>query len=1117
MKHAVAVVSLLASLSASPLFSYVAGTGNGFVIEVNVTGPKEINTFSSPWTNAAYQGEGIANIDITAVYYPQDGEPFNGYVPFSVADGDGELTFTYDHGYAYTTASATVDLSSFNATYLQFDLSGVAYRETVGSFPAGSFYSTIFFYKNRVMSLPSGDDLGRLWTTGRSPITLHLMEIKLTPASNFYAVTSELKPVVGETISPDSPSFITDPSSASTDDSGAATFSFFPLNNSPSAIVSVPSTDLLAGSPLRPRSASFFSSPCTGTPLPSDSVTFQAGSGQVAPRTVIVPYARIAEAYGDVRVKGSLGGEWQTAQSGCNLGYGDIIFLGPMDVQSYQVPSVSIEFFNRGMGVVDGTFTKEGSNLLIKLGDHVEVQEYTVLTDVRNLAYDVYANPREWAKSAVIEGIGKGVEWGLGAYGWVASKVGGTAVTYGIKKLDDWSSAPPLRSGPPQPIATQTSSHALDKSVATAPLLDSRQPEAMGPAEQYGAEVFTSFRADGTADIVNRAEARVLSDGTTSVVIPPWSTVTVDFKNATAPTAAVPMLISPFLEKPALTITPADLASVTTSQPKLTFSYGGSVPVMPTTFVARLNGYLVSPTMIVGSTTTTWYPPKERPFVRGQNLVSASIMTISGATSRKFSRITAAYPLPTPEAPRAYPGRAKIVLQWDRIRDAAVAGAKVFRSETAEGTPTEISTGVLTQTAFVDNAPLAGTGYYRIAGVTGTGELTPYSPATAAALSSRASQQAPPAVAGLTAVAGDGRVTLTFSDPSRRAIAFRVERQAGGSGGFTNVLPNDGIVSGSPFVDAATNWTSVIYRVTPLGLDLLSGAPSDSASITPQDGAPAAPAGVTADVVFDGVHVEWNPSSEPDLAGYHVERGQPGGAFVRVTTSLLTAASYWEAPPPAGLYGYRIIAVDGTGHESAPSPVAAGYIRPPASIGTPSNVVATAVSGTQVEVSWSMVFGASNYSVERKAPGGNFELIAYPVNHWFTDTTASPGTSYLYRVQASGEGGVSAFSAPDLATTVVFEDSPLIAGTTVIKAAHVSQLRTAIAAVRALANLGGAAFTDSPSTGALIRTFHVTEMRAALDEALGALSLATGGYADSSLGGVPVKAAHLQQLRNRLQ
>lgn len=98
---------------------------------------------------------------------------------------------------------------------------------------------------------------------------------------------------------------------------------------------------------------------------------------------------------------------------------------------------------------------------------------------------------------------------------------------------------------------------------------------------------------------------------------------------------------------------------------------------------------------------------------------------------------------------------------------------------------------------------------------------------------------------------------------------------------------------------------------------------------------------------------------------------------------------------------------------------------------------------------------------------------------------------------------------------MIFTDDPLVAGSTVISAVHLSQLRTAANAVRALAGLSAASFTDSASPGVVVKAVHITELRSALDAAMSALGLATGGWTDSLLTGVIIKAVHFQEIRTR--
>ncbi|MBV9494028.1 MAG: hypothetical protein JOZ54_07260, partial [Acidobacteria bacterium] len=183
---------------------------------------------------------------------------------------------------------------------------------------------------------------------------------------------------------------------------------------------------------------------------------------------------------------------------------------------------------------------------------------------------------------------------------------------------------------------------------------------------------------------------------------------------------------------------------------------------------------------------------------------------------------------------------------------------------------------------------------------------------------------------------------------------------------------------------------------------------------------------------------------------------------------------------------------------------------------TPQNVNAQATGTNSVRVTWNAVSGATGYEIYRKSPGGSFVLVGTSGTNGFTDTTVAANTAYLYRVRALNTAGASGDSVYDLATTVIFTDDPLSAGT-IIKAVHLAQLRTAVNAVRAVAALGAVTFTDSASPGVVVKAVHITELRTALNQALTALGFATPAYTDPSLTGVPIKAVHFQELRNRVK
>ncbi len=187
---------------------------------------------------------------------------------------------------------------------------------------------------------------------------------------------------------------------------------------------------------------------------------------------------------------------------------------------------------------------------------------------------------------------------------------------------------------------------------------------------------------------------------------------------------------------------------------------------------------------------------------------------------------------------------------------------------------------------------------------------------------------------------------------------------------------------------------------------------------------------------------------------------------------------------------------------------------PPAA---PTSVVATATSGTSVSITWTASAGATSYEVYRRAAGGSYTLIASPATNSQTDNAAVANNAYMYRVRAVSAGGTSVDSAANLATTVVYTDPTLTAGI-VVKAVHLSQLRTAVSAVRLQASLSAGTFTDSASVGVMIKAVHINELRTQLDAAMSALGLTTGGFTDTiTATSTPVKAVHQQELRTRMQ
>jgi VCBS repeat protein len=182
-----------------------------------------------------------------------------------------------------------------------------------------------------------------------------------------------------------------------------------------------------------------------------------------------------------------------------------------------------------------------------------------------------------------------------------------------------------------------------------------------------------------------------------------------------------------------------------------------------------------------------------------------------------------------------------------------------------------------------------------------------------------------------------------------------------------------------------------------------------------------------------------------------------------------------------------------------------------------AGVKANAVSGGEVRVTWSPFPGATSYEVYRRGAGGSFSMIGNSGGNSLSDSTVAAGVSYLYRIRALFPNGRSTWSAFDLATTVPFTDDPLVPQETIIKAVHLTELRTGVNAVRALAGLPPFTFTDSDVTGALVRTTHIKELRLAIDPALAALGIEAGQYGEAIIVRGVITAAHFEEIRARVK
>lgn len=255
------------------------------------------------------------------------------------------------------------------------------------------------------------------------------------------------------------------------------------------------------------------------------------------------------------------------------------------------------------------------------------------------------------------------------------------------------------------------------------------------------------------------------------------------------------------------------------------------------------------------------------------------------------------------------------------------------------------------------------------------------------------------------------------------------------------------------------------------------------------------------------------------LYGYNFQSGATVSFGGTAATSVVVVnGNIITCTTPAHSSGTVDVAVTSGGNTAT---LKGGYTYVTPAPAAPTNVVATATTSTNVQISWTASSGADSYQVYRSANAATYSLAGTLVSSAsgtlsLNDATASANTAYLYKVVALTGSSPSTDSSVDLATTTIFTDDPLVTTSTQIKATHLTQLRTAINAVRTLASLGAATVTDGSPSGVNVKAIHITELRTALAAARSPLGLPALTFTHNTLTAqsTQVYAVDFTELRN---
>ncbi|MDB5294023.1 MAG: repeat-containing protein, partial [Phycisphaerales bacterium] len=339
---------------------------------------------------------------------------------------------------------------------------------------------------------------------------------------------------------------------------------------------------------------------------------------------------------------------------------------------------------------------------------------------------------------------------------------------------------------------------------------------------------------------------------------------------------------------------------------------------------------------------------------------------------------------------------AHIGLSW-----AAVTGATGYRVErSADEGETWATAGQVATTTFDDFAGLTeATGYgYRVVALNAGGD------SAASDTAGATTRPAAPSTLAVTAVTAEG-VTLTWADHSTGETGYVVERATvGGEFGIVGTVDEDVTTFTD---DSAAEGTIYQYRVTAAGVGGASVASDDVAATT----LPAAPIDVAAAATSaTSVDVTWTDASAHETA-FVVEVSTDGGdTFTLAGTTLAGVTTYTVAVEEGTSPTFRVHAAQDEAR-SVDSAAATANVPPAA----PSDASTVSQSTTDITVNWvDHSAHETGFRIERSVAGaGSFVAVgtADADATTFTDTTATEGGAYDYRVAATmGVGRDSGYS-----------------------------------------------------------------------------------------------------------
>jgi Calcineurin-like phosphoesterase/Fibronectin type III domain len=263
---------------------------------------------------------------------------------------------------------------------------------------------------------------------------------------------------------------------------------------------------------------------------------------------------------------------------------------------------------------------------------------------------------------------------------------------------------------------------------------------------------------------------------------------------------------------------------------------------------------------------------------------------------------------------------------------------------------------------------------------------------------------------------GSSQINLTWTDNATNESGFQIQRCAGaGCTNFQEIAETAANINAYSNTGLAAN-TTYRYRVRAFNDSGDSSFTNVAEAKTASNSAlPAAPSALTATAVSSTqINLTWTDNSNNE-DGFKLYRSTDGVNFSTTATLGPNVTSYSNTGRSASTtYYYRVKAINAQGN-SAYSNIAGATTFAPATVNpsAPDDLTATAVSGTQINLTWSdNSNNEDGFKLYRSTDGVNFTQISKPAANVtaYADTSCVPATTYYYRIRAYNAKGNSGYS-----------------------------------------------------------------------------------------------------------